>query len=103
MNPETFEQVEIPSAMLGPAEKFLQPGMRMPVEFFEDRPSSVAFPEVAEARVVETAPPVHSQQEGGWKEATLENGVSIKVRTGPLYGLLMWSLHGAPDPRRLSW
>jgi len=79
MNPETFEQVEIPSAILGPAEKFLQPGMRMPVEFFEDRPSSVAFPEVAEARVVETAPPVHSQQEGAWKEATLENGVSIQV------------------------
>jgi elongation factor P len=79
MNPETFEQVEIPSAILGPAEKFLQPGMRMPVEFFEDRPSSVAFPEVAEARVVETAPPVHSQQEGAWKEATLENGLSIQV------------------------
>jgi len=79
MNPETFEQVEIPSAILGPAEKFLQPGMRMPVEFFEDRPSSVAFPELAEARVVETAPPVHSQQEGAWKEATLENGLSIQV------------------------
>ena len=79
MNPETFEQVEIPSAILGPAEKFLQPGMRMPVEFFEDRPSSVAFPEVAEARVVETALPVHSQQEGAWKEATLENGLSIQV------------------------
>ena len=79
MNPETFEQVEIPSAILGPAEKFLQPGMQMPVEFFEDRPSSVAFPEVAEARVVETALPVHSQQEGAWKEATLENGLSIQV------------------------
>ena len=79
MNPETFEQVEIPSAILGPAEKFLQPGMRMPVEFFEDKPSSVAFPEVAEARVVETAPPAHSQQEGAWKEARLENGLSIQV------------------------
>ncbi len=79
MNPETFEQVEIPSAILGPAEKFLQPGMRLPVEFFEDKPSSVAFPEVAETRVVETAPPAHSQQEGAWKEATLENGLSIQV------------------------
>jgi len=79
MNPETFEQVEIPSAILGPAEKFLRPGIRLPVEFFEDKPSSVAFPEVAEARVVETAPPAHSQQEGAWKEATLENGLSIQV------------------------
>ena len=79
MNPETFEQVEIPSAILGPAEKFLQPGMRLPVEFFEAEPSSVSFPEVAEARVVETAPPVHSQHEGAWKEATLENDLSIQV------------------------
>jgi hypothetical protein len=53
--------------------------MRLPVEFFEDKPSSVAFPEVAEARVLETAPPAHSQQEGAWKEATLENGLSIQV------------------------
>ena len=79
MNPETFEQVEIPSAILGPAEKFLQPGMRLPVEFFEAEPSSVTFPEVAEARVVETAPPAHAQQESAWKEATLENGLSIQV------------------------
>ena len=79
MNPETFEQVEVPSVILGPAEKFLQPGMRLPVEFFEGEPSSVAFPEVAEARVAETAPPAHSQQESAWKKATLENGLSIQV------------------------
>ena len=79
MNPETFEQVEIPSVILGPAEKFLQPGMRLPVEFFDAEPSSVVFPEVAEARVAETAPPAHSQQESAWKEATLENGLAIQV------------------------
>jgi elongation factor P len=53
--------------------------MRLPVEFFEAEPSSVTFPEVAEARVVETAPPAHAQQESAWKEATLENGLSIQV------------------------
>jgi len=31
MNPESFEQVEVPGAVLGPAEKFLQPGLRLPV------------------------------------------------------------------------
>jgi elongation factor P len=79
MNPETFEQVEVPSVFLGSAEKFLQPGMRLPVEFFEGKPISAAFPEMAEARVAETAPPAHSQQESAWKEATLENGLSIQV------------------------
>ena len=79
MYPDTYEQVEVPSAMLGPGEKFLQPGMQLPVEFFENEPIGVVFPEIAEVRVAETAPPVHSQQDGAWKEATLENGLAIRV------------------------
>jgi elongation factor P len=79
MNPESFEQVEIPRSSLGPAEKFLQEGMRVPVEFFEGRPISIDFPAVVEARIVDTAPPAHSQQDSTWKEATLENGVQIHV------------------------
>jgi len=79
MSPQTFEQLEVPKSVLGPAEKFLQPGMELPVEFFEDEPLSVAFPGVAEARVAKTAPPAHAQQETAWKEATLENGLSVRV------------------------
>jgi len=33
MSPQTFEQWEVPRSVLGPAEKFLQPGMHLPVEF----------------------------------------------------------------------
>jgi len=79
MYPDTYEQVEIPTALLGPGERFLEPGMQLPVEFFENGPIGVVFPEVAEVRVGETAPPVHSQQDGAWKEATLENGLAIRV------------------------
>jgi elongation factor P len=79
MSPETFEQVEIPKGVLGAAEKFLQPGMQLPVEFFEGEPLKVAFPEVVEVRVAETAPPAHAQQETAWKEARLENGLSVQV------------------------
>lgn len=79
MNPETFEQVEVPCAVLGPAEKLLQPGMQLPVEFFEDRPISLVFPPVVEARVTDTAPPIHAQQDSTWKEATLDNGLQIQV------------------------
>jgi elongation factor P len=66
MSPQTFEQWEVPKGVLGPAEKFLQPGMHLPVEFFEGEPLRVAFPEVAEVRVAETAPPAHAQQETAW-------------------------------------
>jgi len=79
MNPGTYEQIEIPGTVLGPAEKFLQPGMELPVEFFGDEPISVVFPDIADARVASTAPPSHSQQDSAWKEAVLENGLAIKV------------------------
>jgi elongation factor P len=79
MNPQTFEQVEIPRANLGPAERFLREGMKVPVEFFEGQAISMDFPAVAEARVADTAPAVHSQQDNTWKEATLDTGVQIQV------------------------
>lgn len=79
MSPETFEQVEMPKGVLGAAEIFLQPGMQLPVEFFEGEPLTVALPEVVEVRVAETAPPAHAQQETAWKEARLENGLSVQV------------------------
>jgi len=79
MNPVTFEQVEIAREMLGPAEKFLQPEMELPVEFFEGKPVSVVLPQIVEAKVETTAPPIHAQQDSAFKEATLENGLEIRV------------------------
>ena len=79
MRPDTFEQVEIPRAILGFAAEFLEPGMEVPVDFFEGEALSVVFPEVAEARVATTAPAMHSSQDNAWKEAKLENGLAIRV------------------------
>lgn len=79
MNPETFEQVSIPSAVIGPQANFLQPEMRVAVEFIEGQPVSVLFPDIIEVRIAETAPPAHQQQDSTWKTAKLENGVEIMV------------------------
>jgi len=79
MNPENFEQVEVPRAMVGAAEGFLQSGMPVPVQFFEGHPISVAVPDVADVRVASTAPAAHAHQDNAWKEAVLENGVRIQV------------------------
>jgi elongation factor P len=79
MNPVTFEQVEISREMIGAAEKFLTPEMEIPVEFFEGKPVSVVLPQIVEARVQTTAPPIHAQQDSAFKEATLDNGVQIRV------------------------
>ena len=79
MNPNSYEQVEVPSQMLGPAVNFLQSGDTVPVEFFGGQPISALVPDILEARVADTTPPTHSQQDSAWKEATLENGVVIRV------------------------
>ena len=96
MNPETFEQVEIPESVSGPQAKFLRPEMRVPVEFVEGSPVSVQFPEFIEIRVGDTAPPVHQQQDSTLKTAVLENGVEVMVpqfiKTGDAIRLDMTTL-----------
>lgn len=79
MDPGTFEQVEVPDKLLGVAANFLLSGTTVPLEFFEGNPIHAAVPDIVEARVIHTAPPAHSQQDSAWKEATLENGISIRV------------------------
>jgi len=79
MNPESFEQIEIPRALVGAAEGYLQSGILAPVQFFEGRPIHVAVPEIADARVARTAQPAHAHQENAWKEGILDNGIRIQV------------------------
>jgi elongation factor P len=79
MNPISFEQVELPRALVGPGEKFLEPGMTIPVKFCEGRPVNLVLPEFVEARIADTAPTMHAQQDSTWKKAKLENGVEIMV------------------------
>jgi elongation factor P len=79
MHPETFEQVEISRVTLGPGAQLLESGMQLPVEFYAGLPISAVFPDIVETRVVDTVPPVHTQQDSAWKEASLENGLNIRV------------------------
>jgi elongation factor P len=80
MHPQTFEQVEIENQRLGRAAGFLREGMSVPLEFFEDRPVAISFPDIVEARVADTAPPVHGQGiTNVWKEARLDNGQTVMV------------------------
>ena len=79
MNPTSFEQVEIENGIIGQQMRFLEPDMHVSVEFVEDRPVSVLFPDIIEVRIAETPPPVHSQQDNTWKTARLGNGITVMV------------------------
>jgi len=80
MNPENFEQITVPNALLGPAIPFMEPGMELSVEFFEGQPISVALPDVMEARVAHPMPATHSQQDTVGKDATLEMACTFVYR-----------------------
>jgi elongation factor P len=79
MNPKTYDQVSIPLEAIGAAAKFLQPEMKVPVEFYEGQPVSIVFPETVEVKVQTTAQAVHQQQDNTYKSATLENGLELMV------------------------
>jgi len=79
MDPESFEQVEIPASLVGVQARFLEAGMRLAVEFIGERPIQVLFPDVVEAKIADTAPPAHQQQDTNFKSAKLENGVEVLV------------------------
>jgi len=79
MNPETYEQTEIAREMVGRQAGFLEPGMKVTVEFVGGRPVGVLFPGVLEVKIAETAPPIHQQQDNTFKPAKLGNGVEVMV------------------------
>lgn len=79
MNPQTYDQVEVPSGVVGDQTKFLAPGMQLPVEFVEGRPISVVFPDYVEVKIADTAPPSHTQADTTWKLARLGNHVEVMV------------------------
>ena len=79
MNPETFEQTEIPKVVVGPQAAFLDAGKRVSVEFVEGRAVGVTFPDSLEMTIADTAPPIHQQQDNTLKPAKLGNGVEIMV------------------------
>jgi len=58
---------------------FMEPGMKLSVEFVDGRAVNVLFPDILELKIADTAPPVHQQQDSTLKAARLENGVEIMV------------------------
>jgi elongation factor P len=96
MNPQTYEQVSVPSHVIGPQAAFLQADMELPVEFIDGRPASVLFPDIIDVRVADTAPPVHQQQDNTLKPGKLENGVEVMlpqfIKTGDVIRLDVQSL-----------
>ncbi len=80
MDGDTFEQITLPSDLLGDARPFLQDGMQVSLELWEERPISVQLPSQIEAEIVEADAVVKGQTaSSSYKPAILDNGVRIMV------------------------
>ena len=80
MDNDTYEQIQLPADLLGDAAAFLEDGMEVSLELWEDRPISVQLPEQVEATIVEADAVVKGQTaSSSYKPAVLENGVRVMV------------------------
>jgi len=80
MDKETYDQVSLDRGILGDAAAFLQDGMDVVMELWEERPISVQLPDTIEALIVEADAVVKGQTaSSSYKPAVLENGVRVMV------------------------
>ena len=80
MDTETYDQINLPMDLVGDAAAFLQDGMMVMLEMYEERPISVQLPETVEATIVEADAVVKGQTaSASYKPAILDNGVRVMV------------------------
>ncbi|WP_340107861.1 elongation factor P [Pikeienuella sp. HZG-20] len=80
MDSNTYEQVELPSDILGERRAFLQDGMVVKVEYHEEEALSCELPEKVICEIAETEPVVKGQTAANsFKPAVLDNGVRVLV------------------------
>lgn len=81
MDSESFEEFELSAAQLAGRDAFLVEGAEYRVMCLEGSPVSVQVPDIVTLTVGMTAPPGHSVGNAAnvTKEATLENGLEIRV------------------------
>lgn len=80
MDIETYEQVQLSADLLGERRPFLQDGMTIVVEFYEEEALNAQLPQKVVCKIVETEPVVKGQTAANsFKPAILDNGVKVMV------------------------
>ncbi len=80
MDKVNYEQITLDADILGDAAAFLQDGMDVVMELYDEKPISVQLPSTIEAMIVEADAVVKGQTaSSSYKPAVLDNGVRIMV------------------------
>ena len=80
MDSESFEQTELPAEILGDRRQFLQDGMSLRVEYYEQEALNATLPPKVTCKIAETEPVVKGQTAANsFKPAVLDNGARVMV------------------------
>jgi elongation factor P len=80
MDNESYEQIQVNKVMLEKKIAYLQEGMNVTVEFYENTPIKIELPTTVNLEVSETEPVVKGQTAASsYKPAVMENGMRIMV------------------------
>ena len=80
MDTESYEQIELQREFVGDRAAFLQDGMMVTVESYEEKPLGVSLPGQVTLEITEADPVVKGQTaSSSYKPAMLENGLRVMV------------------------
>jgi elongation factor P len=80
MDLETYDQIEIEKDFVGDQAQFLQDGMKVLVQTYEERPIGIRLPQQVTLEVVEADAVLRGGTAApSYKSAVLENGLKIQV------------------------
>ncbi|MGF1621365.1 MAG: elongation factor P [Rhodomicrobiaceae bacterium] len=80
MDMASYEQLELAEEFVGERAAFLQDGMTVTVESYEEKPIGISLPDHVTLEVVEAEPVVKGQTaSASYKPAMLDNGVRVMV------------------------
>ena len=79
MDTNTYEQFELNGELIGYPKVFLQDGMMVTVEKYEDEPLAVTLPDTVVMEIVECEPVVKGQTASSSYKPKLENGERVMI------------------------
>ncbi len=80
MNSDTYEQLSVELDFVGERAAFLQDGMTVTLDLYEERPIGISLPDQVTLEVTETEPHIKGQTaSSSYKPAVMDNGVRVMV------------------------
>ena len=80
MDTDTYEQLDLPKDFVGDRAAFLQDGMKVTVQLYDERPIGIRLPDQVVLAITQADPVVKNQTAASsYKPAVLENGVRVLV------------------------